>query len=150
MSNKVLTILVIISLTFNLAFLVGFVYSRLAGPLLPPLSKGPEIRLPLIIKHLGIDRNKFKRIANENMITQSEFYRELSNETYNPKILNEKLEKSLKSQYDLDKEIGNSLINMRSEWSAEKAKKFFLHVCRRRAHKNHLMERKTGEKNEKD
>lgn len=145
MSNRTLSILIIISLSFNLAFVAGFIYTRFAGPIIPPPHEPPMINPHQIMDNLKIDREQFRKLAENHRTAQMDFYRELSNENYDENLLDQKLTISLDSQRILDEEIGRSLIKLRSQMNPEDASRIFKKIYKNRRHRDLRPNNRQGE-----
>lgn len=130
MSNRTLTILVIISLAFNIAFLGGFIYMRIKGPGTPPPPFFPRQKQSRINQMFFEKREIIKSLTDQNHNDKLSFFKELASENCDNKTLNSKLDKSLQSQYELDKEIGDNLIKLRSNLNPEEAEKIFGNMIR--------------------
>ncbi len=125
MSNRTLTVLVLISLAFNIAFLAGFIYkqSRIRSFLNPD---GPKPNIPP-------ERIEFFERMKHDMIpfredfekSKKDFVMELVNPDFNEEILNEKLDIILEKQIRMEHELGKRLIMLRKEMSPEEAHRFF-------------------------
>lgn len=144
MSNKSLTILVLISLAFNIAFLLGFIYTRLAGPIVPPKDKPPIINPHAVMEHLKIRKEQFKDMAMSHQKAQMDFYDELSNKEYDEDKLLMKLKTALDLQRTLDLEVGRSLIRYRANLTPEQAEKTFKQIYKNRKNRNPRFQNRQG------
>ena len=125
MSNRTLTVLVLISLAFNIAFFAGFIYkqSRIRSLLKPdgPYPNIPPERIEFFekMKHDMIPfREDFEK-------SKKDFVMELVNPDFNEEILNKKLDITLEKQIRMEHELGKRLIILRREMSPEEAHRFF-------------------------
>lgn len=131
MSKKLLFILLLVSLAFNLAVLGSFVYLRFVlKPDFPPPpphhvrqgKPGPhELK---IWQRLEPDEN-IKSMRREFMASKRELMQELAKENLDESRVREILDASLKNQTELETRLGDRLIQLRKTMSAEEAKEFF-------------------------
>ena len=122
MSKRALTIIVIISLAFNLAFIGTFslIQLRRRSFLKHEFRPPPELR-----EHF---RNRKEHIASfQHDFHQSKiaFIEELKKPDFNEELLNKMMENAIRKQTAMEIELGKSLIELRKEMSFEEAQKFF-------------------------
>ena len=122
MSKRALTIIVIISLAFNLAFIGTFGLIQLRRRSLLKHKFGPP---PVLREHF---RNRKEHIASfQHDFHQSKiaFIEELKKPDFNEELLNKMLENAIEKQTAMEIELGKSLIELRKEMSFEEAQRFF-------------------------
>ena len=130
MSKRNTTIALLVSLAFNLAAIGGFIVMRISRPPLPP---PPEQRSRTERRMIG-SRTDHSPIPESKEIsdlrlkfrqTKEEFMRELAKEEPADEKLNEILNRSLDEQMQLERLLGNSLMQQRAAMSPEEAQEYF-------------------------
>lgn len=126
MSKKLLYILLLISLAFNLAFLGSFFYFRATHPrpprdFPPPGMPGPEGRGRFPFE----ESDSTRALRGVFMETKQELMQELAKDTIDESSINNIIQRSLQAQATLEANLGKRLIELRKKMSAEEAKEFF-------------------------
>ncbi len=127
MSNRTLTILVIISLAFNLAFLGSFVYHRyIDGPDGPPdfPRKPPSEFLELIHQNREMIHGCRERFHD----AKADFMKSLHDPEITDDELRIKLDRSIDLLKDLEENIGSTMIEARKNMTPEQRQKMFEHM----------------------
>ena len=118
MNNRIKNVLLIASVVFNLT-LVGFLLYRQA------MKPHPPHHFPVHQERMSnnrmIIRNKFKQFGE----TKQEFMKLLAHPEFNEDVVRDKLEEVIIKQEDLERSIGESLIELRREMTAKEAETFF-------------------------
>lgn len=124
MSNRTLSILVVISLSFNIAFLGMFLFHRIRGPLSPhdprELNMPPELR-----DFLMQSREKFKPLRDDFEQSRRILSDALAEEEYDESRLLQLLEETLQKQDVMERAMGMHLIELRKNMTPEQAENFF-------------------------
>jgi len=152
MSKKLLFIILLISLAFNIAFVGSFLFWHykfksdfLSGKLPREIMdhrnrhqgmmndrQGPRDDQPP--PPPGFRRGDMGWMGNREIIkpyrdkfdqSKTEFYRELQRPKFNEDLLKQKLETSLVNHTELEKKIGLRLIEMRKKMTPQEADQFF-------------------------
>ena len=124
MTNKTLSILVIISLAFNTAFLGTFLFHRIAENKIRHKYQKNYPKLHCIMQEI---REELTPLHEHTAQRKLEFITELRNPQFNEANLKEKLDQVIKAQLEMEQNLGEMLIKMRSEMSPEQLD-FFLHL----------------------
>ena len=123
MSKRLLIVLFIISIAFNVAFLGGagyhLVISRMAHRLIPP-GINPQVR-----NHYLECRNEIAPLMKEFHESKQEFINELARKDIDEEKLHIMLRNSIEKQTRMERELGLSMIEMRKRLTPEEAKKMF-------------------------
>ena len=137
MNKRWLLIVLFISLAFNLAVMLMFSYASIyhRPPFCPPgmrqemnrdRDKRPEDNLkPALKKLVEENRAEMEKARKEFAQTRKDFMQTLVQDTLNVKEAEAAMDASLKSHEDLERNLGNSLINLRKNMTSEEAKAFF-------------------------
>lgn len=149
MSKRSTSILLIISLAFNLAVLGGFIFRQIWRPITPQLKdfqaeraqrrieldrSDPALRPPTESEETRELRKAFRQ-------TKEDFMTQLANEPVNEEKLKESLEQSLSQQVELERSLGESLILRRKEMSPEEAQEHFMRRVERMRERSERIER---------
>ncbi|MCB5258936.1 MAG: hypothetical protein PHN71_01040 [Candidatus Cloacimonetes bacterium] len=125
MSKRLITMLLIVSLAFNLAVLSSIIWLHYRLPH-PPHHTGSyeRPRLPEHIKSMPMDKElgDMRREYDEYRIR---FMRKLALEDYSEQNLIAIIDSSLAAQHKLEEALGTRLINLRKQMSAEEAFEYF-------------------------
>lgn len=147
MSKHWLTIVLFISLAFNLAVMIMFSYAQIYHK--PPFFHPPighnmdrkhnrkrDANLPPAMKQL-MEKNKADmEIYREDFAKKRvEFMQTLAKDTLNVKKAEAAMDASLKSHEVLERKLGTSLIDLRKQMTPIEAKAFFKERMERRMHK---------------
>ena len=127
MSNRTLTILVLISLAFNLAFMGGAVYLRLkAGPRVHRITdfrdNHPEFRA-----FIQNRRQEIKTFRDDFENSRQEYIRMLCQPEINDSLLIRRLNQTIEKQTRMERELGMLMIEMRKMMTPHQACRFFQH-----------------------
>lgn len=137
MSKHWLTIVLFISLAFNLAVMLMFSYMSIyhRPPFCPPGMERPMDRdshkdrrtklKPELKQLMKNNREEMRDYREEFAQKRKDFMKTLANDTLRVKDAEAAMEASLKAHEALERKLGSSLINLRSNMSAEEAKIFF-------------------------
>ena len=125
MSKKILFVVLIISLAFNIAFLGVFIYRRvlLSDRSFPPPrfhNIPPHCREEFIE-----ERERMLPLKMEFELSKKRFMRSLTNEEFDRELLEKKLQETIDRQIRMEYEMGQLLIKLRSELSQEEIQNFF-------------------------
>ncbi|MBN2461611.1 MAG: hypothetical protein JXB60_08385 [Candidatus Cloacimonetes bacterium] len=125
MSIKALTILVIISLAFNVAFLAVFVFHQFRS--CPPFLRNHEKLeyFPRLREYMQKTREVITPLREEFEQFRQEFIDELSQKEISEENLRNNLERTLEKQMTMEKQLGERLIEIRLKLSPEEAELFF-------------------------
>ncbi len=152
MSKKLLFIILLISLAFNLAFIGSFLYWR--HQFRCDYMKGPNHREMMenrnrhgdMMHHRngpdddqpppppGLRRGDMGWMGNKKIVepyrikfdeSKVEFFKALQQPVVNEEVLKQKLQTSLQNHTELEKQIGLRLIEMRKKMTAQQANEFF-------------------------
>ena len=124
MSNRTLGILVIISLSFNLAFLSMFFFHLLRGPLPPGI--GHDFKIPPRFRDYFIDsREDIKPLRHDFENSRKDFMIALSDPEFDENRLLDMLDLAVDRQMIMEKELGIKLIQLRKQMTPNEAEKFF-------------------------
>ncbi|MDZ4181356.1 MAG: periplasmic heavy metal sensor [Candidatus Cloacimonadaceae bacterium] len=133
MNKRWLVILLLISASFNLAVLGGFLYvhsirpcpmDRLGPPPGPPHGQGGGFP-PHKMGWKFFDDDSVKALREEFGATKKQLMDEIAKDPLDEERINSIIESSLTAQIKLEREMGRRLIQMRKEMSAEEAREFF-------------------------
>jgi len=126
MSKKMIFIILIVSLAFNLAFLGTFLYHRVN---FRPGLHGPIHGRPKLPIHCREDfrelRKEMGKKHREYFTARRQFILSLIEEDLNEEQLLERLNNAIDKQSIMEKEIGLSFIKLRKEMTSEEARMFF-------------------------
>jgi len=122
MSKRALTIIVIISLAFNLAFIgtFGLIQLRKRSFLENKFGPPPELR-----EHFRNHKEHIAPFQHDFHQSKMDFIEELKKPDFNEELLYKMLENAVDKQTTMEIELGRSLIELRKEMSFEEAQKFF-------------------------
>ncbi len=130
MSNRTLSILVIISLAFNLAFLGSFVYHRfIAGPHLPP--DFPPHPPREFLENIHQNRELIHDCRERFRDAKTDFMKSLHDPDITDEELRIKLDCSIDLLKDLEENIGKTMIEARKNLTPEQREKMFEHMKNR-------------------
>jgi len=117
----------IISLVFNLAFIGSGIFRYIQMKKF--INQDPVFKeLPPEFKERFKEhRNETEPFRQELNQIRFEFMDQLRNPEYNEELLLDKLEMFLSKQTELERNLGNNLILLRSRLSPKQAEKFFSH-----------------------
>ena len=125
MSKKILFVGLIISLSFNIAFLGVFIYRRvlLSDRHFPP----PRFHnIPTHCREEFIEeKERILPLKMEFELSKKRFMRSLTNEEFDRELLEKKLKETIDRQIRMEHEMGQLLIKLRSELSSEEVQDFF-------------------------
>ena len=131
MSKKILFIVLIISLAFNIAFLGVFIYRRvLLSDMHHPPPRFHDIP-PHCREEFLEERERMLPLKMEFELSKKRFMRSLTNEEFDRKLLEKKLKETIDRQIRMEHEMGQLLIKLRSELSPEEIQDFFRPEIRR-------------------
>ncbi len=122
MSKRALTIIVIISLAFNLAFIGTFGLIQLRRKNFFPHKFGPPRELREHFRNL---KNNIAPFRHDFHLSKKDFIEELKKPDFNEEFLHKMLENAIQKQTAMERELGKSLIELRKEMSLEEAQRFF-------------------------
>jgi len=129
MSKKLLYILLLISLAFNISFLSMFAYHRIV------MRKIHRMNQPGIPPDHEFQPN-FRKIMEDLKPIQDEFHKirhdfiiDLSRKEFNEENAKKLLDEAIQKQLEMEREIGIRFINIRKNMSDEKAKRFFRNLA---------------------
>ena len=123
MTKRSVSLLLIISLAFNIAFLGSFAFHFINKPSRPPFM---ECEINPKAKSFYMERRKhMKDFFHKFHTSKDEFITYLGSEEFNEEQVMELLEKTVKNQMDMEREMGLSMIEMRKHLTAEEAKEIF-------------------------
>lgn len=147
MSKRWIVILLFISLAFNLAVLGMFTYmSMFRGfPFCPPPHKVPEEmqerqiqrrdRDRLMNRASDEDKKEIRKLRLEFLHNRKEFMDILLQENFNEADAVKVMNASLQAQDKLEKKLGEALIEVRKQMTAEEAKEYLKQRMEREAKK---------------
>ena len=138
MKSRIIFIILLISLAFNVGFIVKYVHK---------VCKKPETIMPAPPKH---DMKNQRFTPNENVIAarndniqlRKDFFTELAQPEVNNEIVNELLHKLDESQRLLEQAVLEHFIELRSNMEADEAETFFTRFLNRYETKNEGFSRK--------
>lgn len=121
MTRQTTSILLIVSLVFNIAVLAVFVLHLVEGRRMmhqgpPPM---PEERREMMKEHF----NEVRPLQKEFQKSRKDFFEELSKEEFNQILVLEKMEISINNQIAMERKLGERVIKMRENLSAEEFRK---------------------------
>lgn len=127
MTNRTLLIILVISLAFNLAFVLSYLYhitfenKTKEQHFRPPVWEKPELRE-------YTSRHKEQIISNRREFLEKRraFLQQLQSEDFDRQSAEAQLDKLIAKQMQMEREMGKRLIEIRTQMSAEEAKTFFL------------------------
>lgn len=124
MSNRTLSILVVISLSFNIAFLGMFLFHRIRGPI--PHHDPREFNMPPEMREfLKKSREKFKPLRDDFEQSRRILSDALAEKEYDEAELLLLLEETLQKQDVMERAMGIHLIELRKNMTPEQAENFF-------------------------
>ncbi len=124
MSNKTLSILVIISLSFNFAFLGVFFYHMLRVPL--PPANNPRLNIPLKLREQAMQSRKdIEPLRMDFELTRRIFAEALSERNFDEPKLIALLDRTIEKQLVMEMELGIKLIQLRKQMTPEEAANLF-------------------------
>ncbi len=125
MSKKILFVVLIISLAFNIAFLGVFIYRRVLLSDRHRLS--PRFHdIPTHCREEFLEeRERMLPLKMEFELSKKRFMRSLTNEEFDRELLEKKLKETIDRQIRMEHEMGQLLIKLRSEMSPEEIQDFF-------------------------
>ena len=124
--KKFLMILLAISLVFNIAFISVFIYRTVierphfAPPPKPNLKKYPELRERILEK-----KRQIQPLYREFMQSKRDFMKCLREPTFDENKLKNKLDRTVKEQNKMERELGKKLIELRKDMTPAEARIFF-------------------------
>ena len=125
MSKKILFVVLIISLAFNIAFLGVFIYRRVLlsdrHRLSPRFHDIPNHCREEFLE----ERERMLPLKMEFELSKKRFMRSLTNEEFDRELLEKKLKETIDRQIRMEHEMGQLLIKLRSEMSLEEIQDFF-------------------------
>lgn len=123
MSKRLLIVLFIVSMAFNIAFVGGVGYhliiSRTAHQFIPP-GINPQVR-----NHYLECRKEITPLMKEFHESKQEFIHELARKDIDEEKLLNMMENSIEKQTRMERELGLSMIEMRKRLTPEEAEKMF-------------------------
>jgi len=122
MSKRALTIIVIISLAFNLAFIGTFGLIQLRRRSFLKHKFGPH---PQLKEHFMMRKEHIAPLRYDFHQSKVDFIEELKKPDFNEELLNKMLKNAIEKQTAMEIELGKSLIELRKEMSFEDAQRFF-------------------------
>lgn len=127
MQKRSVKILLIVSLAFNLAFISFSVYRyikirRFSDPRFA-FRHAPQVIKDRFREH----REVIDPIRDEIQFAREQFMAELKKPDLDEELLKEKLANYLNKQADLEKNMGNNLIEIRKKLTPEQVEEFFSH-----------------------
>ncbi|HCM14915.1 MAG: hypothetical protein WCY87_01365 [Candidatus Cloacimonadales bacterium] len=126
MSKRLITMLLFISLAFNLAVLGSIIWLRLHIPrtVHRERSRNEWVRLP---EHIHHDQNdpEIRQMRVEYDNQKVNLMRSLAGDNYVEKDIIAIIDSSLTAQTNLEKELGHRLLDIRKQMSSEEAEKYF-------------------------
>ncbi len=124
MSKKTLTIIFLVSVVFNLAFIGTFFYLRFLSPV-PPHRIPPERLIPAEYREKYFTQRKLLEPYHQELRKQRRnFLESLMQNDFDEKKSLEKLQLSLEKQKQVEKKLGEYLIQMRKSMTADQIKKY--------------------------
>lgn len=135
MRNRTLVIILIISLTFNLAVVLSYLYhvtivSRTEEyHFRPPVWEKPELK-----EYTSKHREQIISKRRQFLEMRREFLQLLQAEDFDRQSAEAQLDKLIDNQMQMEREMGARLIEIRTQMTAEEVKDFFLapHLKQRR------------------
>ncbi len=130
MKNRLLRILFLISIIFNMAFIGNYIYRKyfLYSKLLHhKFSELPHHKL----EELREIRKKIWQKRQRYLQERKEFMLMLQSPDFNKAELEKKLKATIKNEMEMEKKIGENLIKLRSKMTPQEAKEFFRNYIRR-------------------
>ncbi len=148
MSKRLLVILLLVSFAFNLAVAGVFFWMTVFRPWIYPCGRAipprcpPHHEMPFPGMHhemhgkFGQFREQMRPYRQNFAECRHDFLHCLANEPFVEKDARAALEKSLKAHEELERNLGNRMIEIRKKMSAEDAKIYFhRHIDRFKNHK---------------
>jgi len=137
MSKHFITILLLISLAFNLAVMCMFAYASIyhRPPFNPPQWDRARHHEGMGFRHsehgrrwpdtLMENRDEIKQLREAFSQSRKEFMQEMRSDKFDLTKATAAMQKSLLAQEKLEKRLGESLLDMRKKMSTTEAQKFF-------------------------
>jgi len=126
MNNKTVSILVIISLIFNLVLLSLFLYYRfVTKPILGNIHPPPHYP-PRFENFVAESKNEIEPLRKNFEAEKRKFIQLLAADSIKTGMLIAQLEITLKKQLEMEQILGNKMIEIRQEMTDEEARAFFL------------------------
>jgi hypothetical protein len=129
MSKHWTSILLLVSLAFNLAVLGGFIYMHVHHP--PHVAPGdrppgPHRESgPFHERWKGMESDSIRALRDAFMESKKELMQELAKDPLDEQAINRIITRSITAQSTLERELGAKLVEMRKQMSAEEAKECF-------------------------
>ena len=123
MKSKLIVIFLLISLAFNLGFIIMFAYHSMCKPpkfMPPPPPKQKNERIQKIIKN-----EEIFTLRKENFEMRKSFFAELANPEPDMVKIAELQNELEKSQIEIEQKVLQHFINIRNDLDTEEAAKFF-------------------------
>lgn len=117
---RIYKILLIVSVAFNIAFIGGFIYHQANKPPVPAHIAPAPLR-----ENFKKHKSQVMPFRREYIQCRQQFMEELAKPQVTRKELENKLEETLQKQYEMERQVGISLIEMRMKMSDEKAARYF-------------------------
>ncbi len=148
MSKKLLYILLLISLAFNLAFVGTFIYFRATHP-------KPHWEDSRRDRHDHQDRDKYRIEDSDSTRALRDSFRsikkelmlELAKETIDEAAINSIIQRSLQAQAVLESDLGKRLIILRKSMTSQEAKEHFMDRIKRMDERKERREDKQRRRN---
>ncbi len=129
MKKTILYTILLISISFNAAFIVSTIIHIKNRPPHPGHPDGFEFRdhhhPPRLDKMMEEGKHEARQRMIEYRKQKREFMKELVSENFSPEKARYIFQQGLNIQAEMEKSIGEHLITIRSEMTAEQAKEFF-------------------------
>lgn len=132
MSKRTLSLLLAISLAFNLAFLGSIIYLHLRAPRRRPIPFTPVKRVELP-SHIGDvrDNPEIRQMRSQFDRIRVNLMEELAKETVDETRVLTIIDSSLAAQEELEQSLGQNLLEIRKQMSSEEAEEYFQAQARR-------------------
>eukprot|EP01156_Anaeramoeba_ignava_P010237 Anaeramoba_ignava/a479150_33.p3 GENE.a479150_33~~a479150_33.p3 ORF type:complete len:149 (-),score=14.47 a479150_33:499-945(-) len=129
MKKTILYTILLISISFNAAFIVSTIVHIKNRPPFPGPPDGFEFkdhhRPPRFDKMMEEGKDEARKRMLSYRKQKREFMEELVSEDFSPEKAREIFQQGINIQMEMEKSIGEHLIKIRSEMTAEQAKEFF-------------------------
>ncbi len=140
MKKTILSTILLISVSFNAAFIVSTIIHIKNRPPLPGPPAGFEFKEHHHPPRFDKIMEEGKVEARQRMIEyrkyKHEFMKELMSEEFTPEKARDIFQQGLNIQNEMEKNIGEHLIKLRSEMTNEQAKEFFKERIKKRIRDN--------------
>ena len=128
MKSRFISIALIISLAFNIGFIVMFVYFKCTKS--KPIEGKPQVQHEQV--HRQFRNEDIAEARRENSEYRRTFFQELAKPEFDEERVEELAQRLKESQKTLDQTVVKHFINLRKGMTAEEAEEFFGNMRQRR------------------